>query len=261
MSARTIRRAAERHALKLAAKANTVTVASASVATPVEIPLTVDFTATSESQILANRANAQFSTGPKTPEGKATSSLNAVKTGLTGRTVLLTSDDALIYQQHLDRNFLEFSPVTDREKSLVQSIADTEWRLLRITPLEASLYAIGRLELSDQFADHSDPINREALILGKIYQTYKKDFNNLALQERRLRAHRKTDLAELQQLQKERSEKETDKQTKAPRANGFEFSNEEMSAFCDANFDQRQLTGLNLDFETFLEERAANSGV
>ena len=51
----------------------------------------------SEAQIKANRANAQNSSGPKSPEGKAKSSLNAVKTGLTGRTVLLPGDDAAAY--------------------------------------------------------------------------------------------------------------------------------------------------------------------
>jgi hypothetical protein len=142
----------------------------------------------SDARLDANRANAQFSTGPKTEEGKAKSSMNAVKTGLTGRSVLLTSDDAIIYQQHLDRNFSEFSPVTDREKTLVQTIADAEWRLLRITPLEAGIYAIGRLELANEFAAFADSDNREALIQGKIFITYRRDLTNLALQERRLRS-------------------------------------------------------------------------
>jgi len=92
----------------------------------------------SEAQLAANRANAEKSTGPVTDERKAKSSMNAVKTGLTGRTVLLPSDDALIYQQHLDRHFSELSPATDRERALVQIVADAEWRLLRIHPLEAS---------------------------------------------------------------------------------------------------------------------------
>src|SRR5947209_5006403 len=66
----------------------------------------------SESQIAANRQNAQCSTGPKTPEGKAKSSLNAVKTGLTGRTVLLPSDDAAAYEAHVARFVLNTSPRT-----------------------------------------------------------------------------------------------------------------------------------------------------
>jgi hypothetical protein len=33
-----------------------------------------------------DRANSQHSTGPRSDEGKAKSSLNAIKTGLTGRT-------------------------------------------------------------------------------------------------------------------------------------------------------------------------------
>jgi len=48
----------------------------------------------SAAQIAANKNNAQQSTGPVSAAGKAKSSLNAVKTGLTGRTVLLPGDDA-----------------------------------------------------------------------------------------------------------------------------------------------------------------------
>jgi hypothetical protein len=55
------------------------------------------------SQIAANQANAQLSTGPRTEPGKAASSLNALKTGLTGRTILLPSDDVDAYTKHLER--------------------------------------------------------------------------------------------------------------------------------------------------------------
>src|SRR5689334_12138576 len=55
----------------------------------------------SEARQLSNQANAQLSTGPRSEEGRAKSSLNAVKTGLTGRTVLLPSDDVAEYERHL----------------------------------------------------------------------------------------------------------------------------------------------------------------
>ena len=68
-------------------------------------------------------AQTQLSTGPKTPEGKSKSSLNAIKTGLTGRTVLLPSDDAAAYQTHVQRFFDEYQPVGAPEHSLTQSLA------------------------------------------------------------------------------------------------------------------------------------------
>jgi hypothetical protein len=49
----------------------------------------------SDARLAANRANAQHSTGPTTPEGKAKSSHNAVKTGLTGRTIRPLSPNLL----------------------------------------------------------------------------------------------------------------------------------------------------------------------
>ena len=79
----------------------------------------------SAKQLAANRANAQLSSGPATPEGKAKVSHNALKTGLTGRTVLLPTDDVAAYQAHLERTFQHFAPETDEEKRLTQSLADT----------------------------------------------------------------------------------------------------------------------------------------
>jgi hypothetical protein len=230
MSARSIRRAAERKAAKLAHKAGSPIQACAVEHTPLATepthsaenvePTEKSFSAgatfgfsetepppISDARRAANRANGQFSTGPTSAEGKAKSSMNAVKTGLTGRTVLLPTDDALAYQQQLDRHFAELSPATDKEKSLVQTIADTEWRLLRIAPLEAGLYAVGRRKLADLFPDEKDPNNRQALIDAEVFMTFRRDFSNLALQERRLRNHLEKDTAQLQTLQKDRNDK------------------------------------------------------
>jgi hypothetical protein len=182
----------------------------------------------SEAQLNANRANAEKSTGPTSPEGKATSSLNAVKTGLTGRTVLLPTDDAVIYQQHLDRFFARYAPATDQENDLVQTIADTEWRLLRIAPLEAGIYAIGLRALADLHPDETDPAVRQALIQAEVFRAYRRDLSNLALQERRLRNQRAADIAELKALQQERIQKA--QQDPAMRStNGFVFTHQDES--------------------------------
>ncbi|MGH9583349.1 MAG: hypothetical protein ACRD4O_10470 [Bryobacteraceae bacterium] len=72
-------------------------------------------TTTSPAAVAANRANAQLSTGPNSLEGKAKSTLNAVKTGLTGRTVLLPADDAAAYESHVQRFMKDLEPGRPRE--------------------------------------------------------------------------------------------------------------------------------------------------
>ena len=240
MTARSIRRAAERKAKKLARKAEQNLVERpfqaampafepASEATEhlcfepeSSLPAPI-----SAAQRAANRANAQLSTGPKTLDGKATSCLNAVKTGLTGRTVLLHTDDAAEYQRHVAAYEKEFAPVGQRECDLVQSIADTQWRLARIPALEMAIYAQGRAQFAEEFKDH-DVALQPGLIELKTFMTYEKQFRNLHLQESRLSRRREKEIAELRELQKTRRDEACP--TRVPtapipeQANGFEFS-------------------------------------
>ena len=207
------------------------------------VSIAKEFSVPSEAQVRANQANAQHSTGPKTESGKSKSSLNAVKTGLTGRTVLLPGDDAEAYTQHIERFFDEWDPETDAEEALVQSLADTEWRLLRIPSLEMGIYAIGRLELADKFSSEQDEAVRKSLIEAQIFLSYRKDLNNLSLQESRLRRQRENDTAQLEDLQEERRRErniqlshavelyrdlQVDGEVMDPEKFGFEFSIEEI---------------------------------
>jgi hypothetical protein len=157
----------------------------------------------SPAQIAANRQNAQLSTGPKSEDGKSKSSLNAVKTGLTGRTVLLPTDDAAAYQAHVDRIFGQWQPYDDNERVLTQTLADTEWRLLRIPSLEAGIYALGRLEFKEKFAEEPEGV-RASLIEAHTFLTYRKDLNNLSIQENRLLRMRENTTAALHKLQESR---------------------------------------------------------
>src|SRR5579875_2587043 len=162
----------------------------------------------SNSQILANQANAQKSTGPTSETGKAKSSLNAVKTGLTGQTVLLPSDDAARYQAHVADFVKELAPVGEAEQKLVQSLADTDWRLLRIPALEMGIYALGRLEFAELFPKEDEAV-RQQLIEAKIFLSYQRQLNNLSVQEGRLRRQREKDTASLKKLQDERKRQQS----------------------------------------------------
>ncbi len=159
------------------------------------------------SQIAANQRNAQLSCGPTSETGKATSSLNALKTGLTGRTVLLPSEDVVHYSAHVARCEAQWMAATDPERSLVQALADTEWRLLRIPCLEAGIYALGHLEFSGMFPDQDESV-RPALIEAHIFRSFRRDLSNLSLQEGRLRRQREKDTAALGELQATRHKAE-----------------------------------------------------
>src|SRR5271165_5156313 len=71
-------------------------------------------------------------TGPRTAEGKAASSMNAMSHGLTSRMAVLPGEDPAQFQ-HLRRSLLkEHQPATPTEKLLVEEMAQAHWRLDRV---------------------------------------------------------------------------------------------------------------------------------
>ncbi len=164
-------------------------------------------TTLSDVQLTANRANATHSTGPKTPEGKRISSHNALKTGLTGRTVLLPSDDLAAYETHLARVQSRYGPATDEEQLHTQAIAHIEWRLLRIPTLETGLLALGRKQFAESHTDEPSDI-RAVLIEAEVQLAYQKQLANLALQESRLNRQHERETAKLEKLQSARRAEE-----------------------------------------------------
>jgi hypothetical protein len=200
------------------------------------------------SQIAANQANAQKSTGPTTAEGKQRSSLNALKTGLTGRTVLMSGDDAEAYRLHCERFEEKFQPATTEEEELVQSLADLRWRLNRCVQLEHNLFALGRVEFAQAFDHEPEPV-RSALVQAHTLRAYAKDLNNLSIQETRLDKRFQRELAELNRMQAEREEEERvalrqaaqlyiqakkENKTFNPAEFGFEFSTADIELFMEA---------------------------
>ncbi|HEX4750044.1 MAG TPA: hypothetical protein VH302_10930 [Bryobacteraceae bacterium] len=157
----------------------------------------------SPAQLAANRANAQLSTGPRTAAGLAKSSQNAVKSALTGRTVLLPTDDREEYAALITEFQNEFSPVGQFECELVQIVVDCHWRLRRIQELEYALYAHGERQFAEAFAD--EPMEtRHSMIVLQTHLTYQKELRNLHIQESRIDRKRVKALAELKEVQAQR---------------------------------------------------------
>jgi hypothetical protein len=94
----------------------------------------------SQKQLDANRANAQRCTGPKTPAGKAASSLNALKHGLTAQIAVIPGENAALFGRTL-RSFLDdLQPAGPLETVLVHQIVMASWRLTRLRSLESGLF-------------------------------------------------------------------------------------------------------------------------
>jgi hypothetical protein len=93
-----------------------------------------------EKQFEANRQNAQKSTGPRTPEGRAAVRLNGVKHGLTAETIVLKGESQADFTAMLDSFEAEHDPTTPTEEALVVQLALANWRLRRLYHQEAGFY-------------------------------------------------------------------------------------------------------------------------
>ena len=92
-------------------------------------------------QIKANGNNAKKSTGPRTEEGKARIAKNALKHGLLARDTVLPGEDPADFDSQLTALEADIQPANSLEFELVRQIADTQWRMRRLTRLETGFIA------------------------------------------------------------------------------------------------------------------------
>ena len=91
-------------------------------------------------QFEANRRNAQKSTGPKTPEGKAAVSMNALRHGLRARTVVLPGENREEFNQLCDDLEVEWHPQSRTEQFYVEQMAVSQWKLTRMEVGEVAIF-------------------------------------------------------------------------------------------------------------------------
>ena len=91
-------------------------------------------------QFEANRRNAQKSTGPKTSEGKAAVSMNALRHGLRARTVVLPGENREEFNQLCDDLEVEWHPQSRTEQFYVEQMAVSQWKLTRMELGEINIF-------------------------------------------------------------------------------------------------------------------------
>ena len=111
-----------------------------------------------------NRRNAQKSTGPRTPEGKSRSRFNAVKHGMTAKTLVLPGEDADVLQQRIEAWTTDLQPQNEVEQFLVERSVQFSWQLERadraeLARLSSLIHGVPAAEASRQ--------QEEAAALGR----------------------------------------------------------------------------------------------
>jgi len=166
-------------------------------------------------QTEANRRNAQKSTGPRTEEGKEISSLNAYKHGLTGQRVIMTAEEAEARVGFTEGIFEDLKPVGAMEETLVQSIADSHWRIHRAVAIEDNIFAAEASYQENRAAEKDsdyDEIDR-ALAPMRTFTGDPKRFLLLTTYEMRLHRKAQADLKQFRELQAARPAAPTVAQT------------------------------------------------
>ena len=95
---------------------------------------------TTQLQIEASRRNAQFSTGPRTPEGRAKSRMNALKHGLTAGQIVLCDESPDDCEAFIGEIIATLKPEDPVEAQLAERIAVCSWRLRRSYRIESAMF-------------------------------------------------------------------------------------------------------------------------
>src|SRR5260370_34963849 len=93
---------------------------------------------TSERKLESARLNGAKSHGPKTPEGKAVSSMNALRHGLTASRPLLPGESQESFEELLKEYMEEYEPDGPAERDLVHRMVVSKWREQRAWTVETA---------------------------------------------------------------------------------------------------------------------------
>jgi len=165
-----------------------------------------------EARIVANRLNAKKSTGPRTAQGKAAVSQNAVTHGLSGQCDVIRGEDQEEFELYREELFWELNPAGTMQSRLAERIVSLAWRLRRAERIQNQTFDyLMAQDASSPYVKSlqsaGNPSSDPDLALGR---TVAKDYSNarvvdrLAMYERRIELSLYRTMAELQRLRRVR---------------------------------------------------------
>ncbi len=128
----------------------------------------------------ANAANAQFSTGPRTTDGKARSSQNARKHGLTAQDLVIGSEDREEFEALLAEFQNDIAPQGALQQTLFDELVGAAWNLRRIRRMETEL-CLGAATYKDLLNDDDlqAKLDRLARHKSRIERTFHRSLKEL----------------------------------------------------------------------------------
>jgi hypothetical protein len=112
----------------------------------------------SDAQLAANKANAAFSTGPRTEPGKSRSSRNALTFGLFTLNDFVRENETEDYTKICTSLWSELTPEGTVEEFLTTELISSTWRLRRCRMVEEDLSEITILNPTQKDPDQKDPM-------------------------------------------------------------------------------------------------------
>ena len=155
----------------------------------------------SQQQIEANRRNSQLSTGPRTPDGKAISRFNALKSGIHAKVQVIPGEDPAELEALMEGYHQEWAPASSTECFLVDSLIRADWLLRRLSRIEAEAWTH---EIEDARKSSFAKLD-ESAPLGHIYGRMDDRFTRL---QRRIDSTERSYYRALTQLQRLRNQKD-----------------------------------------------------
>jgi hypothetical protein len=131
--------------------------------------------------------------------------MNALRHGLTGRVVVLPSEDMDAYKSFAKEIVDSLDAQTPVERQFAQTVADNQWRINRIRSIEDGMLGMGHFEAAANFDCPTAEIH-SAMTAARAFRADSKSFVNLSIYEQRLHRSMKESLRQLRELQAERRE-------------------------------------------------------
>ena len=160
------------------------------------------------------RINGTKSNGPITAEGKAISSQNSLKHGLSSSRVVLPHESQEAYDR-LEASFTNrFKPADEIEVELVQEMAAARWRLRRIQSMETALFKKAIQQQQEILGPDASPEEINDVAYAEVADS--KSYRMLVRHAAQLRRTFEKAWKELELLQQYRHDEENDELQNEP---------------------------------------------